>query len=224
MHILVIAKDSNEAAPYIRILEKAQAKYHIAHDNPAALQLLREIPFHGVLIDMPTLLRMGGKGRHDLQNVLALYPTLHARPDKNSGLAVLGHDGNPEEAILHFLTDKCASFSARTARRENRVDIHYNILLSTSPLFPPQSTVKTITMNISILGCFVFLTADWQVDTQVWLQFVDLKDKTPIVAKTTQVQRWGKGFRVPGIGLEFISVSDEQVAELQATLSRSPDL
>lgn len=223
MRILIIARDSKEAAPYIRIVQTAGADYHVASDNPSALRLLQEAPFNGVLIDMPTLLRMGGKGRGELQNTLALYPTLHARPDRHTGLAVLGHEGDPEEAIRHFLSDKCATFSPRTARRDNRVNLHYNILLSTSALFPPQTTIKTITMNISTLGCFVFLIADWNIGTQVWLQFIDLKDKTPIVAHVCQTQRWGKGFKIPGIGLEFSTISKVQIAELQATISRTPD-
>jgi hypothetical protein len=65
--------------------------------------------------------------------------------------------------------------------------------------------------------------AVWQPDTQVWIQFVDLEDKTPVVAKVCQVQRWGKGCKIPGVGLEFLSLTDNQIAGLQNSFAQQAE-
>jgi hypothetical protein len=223
MRILILAKDTEEAAPYRAVLQTLRVEAHEVHDTQAALEALREKPFNGVLIDMPTLLRMAGKGRNELQNILSLYPCLHARPDKQTGIIILGQEGDPHENVRRFIETRCKNFSPRTIRRDARLDVHFNILMSTSALFTPQTTVKTCTMNISVLGCFVFSVAVWQPDTQVWIQFVDLEDKTPVVAKVCQVQRWGKGCKIPGVGLEFLSLTDNQIAGLQNSFAQQAE-
>lgn len=220
IQILVIARNNSAGNAYLTILERNGMTGVLASETQAVLHALRTLPLQGLVVNMPTYLRLQGRGKHVISEALACYPVLRCRADNETGVITVfdqGHE-SPETAFAGFAAT-CAHATPRTIRRSERIWATCSILLARESSFAPAATERTITMNASEQGAFCFSVAHWQNDDPAWLQFLDLDDKTPIVGKVIHAQRWGKGCRMPGCGVEFTSITDAQREQLAAVLA-----
>jgi hypothetical protein len=95
--------------------------------------------------------------------------------------------------------------------------LHLNAIISTSPEFR-EETEKTFTMFISGSGCFLF-TANpeiYQPGSVVWIDFVGISERKPIMGKICWQCLWGVAHSVPGIYVQFESVLECQYDEISA--------
>lgn len=221
LQILVIAGDNNAGATYLRLLEQAGAKGTLASETDAILHVMRTVPTNGIIVNMPTFLRLHGEGKSSFTDVLTRFPVLRCRVDKDSETLTVFEQGqeNPEKSLSRFLS-QCADIPARTIRAVERVAATYAVLLSSASAFAPAQTERTITINVTEQGAFCFSTQMWRPGSTAWLQFLDLADKTPIAAEVVHSVRWSKGGRVPGCGMKFTSITPTQRAELAELLKK----
>ena len=73
---------------------------------------------------------------------------------------------------------------------------------------------RTITMNASQGGCFLFSNQDWLNTANGWFIINELQDKSPIKGEIRFVVPWGKEMVIPGIGIFFSQIKPAQVKEL----------
>lgn len=224
VHILVIAPQDSVGKRLTQLLNSAGAECVLASEPEPIFQLLKTTPINGVVINVPTLMRMQGRGKLEMQNLLEGFPTLRCRVTKGSGTVTIFDAANAqvEDHILRFVREKCSAFTARIIRRETRAEVHCALLLSADPSFPARATERTITMNISTNGCFCFSTFAWKPEDTAWLQFLDLENTTPIQATVRHSVLWRKGCRMPGCGVEFVSLSAEQKKQLLDIMQTCP--
>jgi len=72
------------------------------------------------------------------------------------------------------------------------------------------------TINISKGGCFIFSTRQWDEGGDVWLRIKELTDNALIGGQIRHVARWGESTRIPGIGVEFRTISASQAEEISS--------
>ena len=90
---------------------------------------------------------------------------------------------------------------------------------------PPEKLIRTVTMDVSRQGCFLFSSARFQVGAKVWIRIVDLYDQTPIRCIVRHKRKWGDAMVVPGIGVAFEVITDNQREALMTPIAPSlPDL
>ncbi|UZP65865.1 PilZ domain-containing protein [Desulfovibrio mangrovi] len=216
--ILVIARDNENGDILKRRLEQLGASPILASESDAIVHVMRTVPLQGILINMPTFLRLHGEGKNILNESMDSFPLLRCRLDSESGaLTVFEQGQNPDQALTLFVR-QCTEAKKRTIRREERTVITCAVLLSQDASFNPATTERTITFNVSTLGAFCFSTHAWKPGQPAWLQFLDLNDKTPISGSVAHATRWGKGCRQPGCGISFNPITDAQREELAALL------
>ena len=73
---------------------------------------------------------------------------------------------------------------------------------------------RTVTINVSKRGCFLFSAEDGMDGGNVWLTINELEDKTPIVGVVRWSVKWGRAMVMPGIGVAFESITPRQTDEL----------
>jgi len=83
-------------------------------------------------------------------------------------------------------------------------------LLSTCCAFPEAGSVKTFTVNISQGGSFVHATRRSLKGEAVWLRFMEMPDQEPVKAVVCWNIEWGGCRSIPGIGVMFDSLSEQQ--------------
>jgi hypothetical protein len=119
-----------------------------------------------------------------------------------------------------LIREACWDSPARKLRSEERKPLHYNVLLSTTSEFDPRTLIRTVTMDVSSNGCFLFTSARFQLGGRVWLRIVDLYDKSPISGIVRHKRKWGEAMVVPGIGIEFETITESQRQSLLNPVSQ----
>ncbi len=220
--VLVISRESAANAVYQRLLHAHGLTGVFAGDANSALEAMRTEPLQGVLIDVPTLLRLQGRGRQNVHDALDYYPQLRCRTASPEGtLTVFGHGtASKEDTILRFVA-QCIARQGRTIRRHERYPITLCVLLGKEATLPPASTEKSVTLNLSTGGAFCFSLTAWPPGESLWLQFPNLTDLTAIKAEVVHISPWGEGCRPPGCGVEFLSITDTQRSEIRTIIAGS---
>ncbi len=91
-----------------------------------------------------------------------------------------------------------------------------NIILSKSELVSDSNHEKTITMNVSQNGCFIYTVDNWELKSDVWFTINELTDQTPVHGQILRQVDWGSYMSSPGIGLKFKDIKDCQLKDIQA--------
>ena len=135
--------------------------------------------------------------------------------DKTKKISALFYGQHQGDTPLeHFINHECRYFRARTIRSSYRHDIHFNISLSRNQDFSSSDVERTITLNASKDGCFIYSSQNWEIRSRVWFVIQELQDQTPISGEIQWCVAWGESMQIPGIGVEFREVKPCQVEEM----------
>ncbi len=142
--------------------------------------------------------------------MLDAYPVAKvqaARSEKNVRIISAGKCATIED----FIRDDCLHFEARLFRYIERKTIKLPILLSFSRRSNEDNAEKTFTVNISPGGAYVFTAGEWEVDDRVWIRLLDSDCEIPAIAGEIRWGiPWGEKVVIPGVGIRFKEVSEEQ--------------
>jgi hypothetical protein len=193
MTLVVIANDSEKQNLLAAQLE-GEADQIIALSSLADLpELLINTAVSGILLDLVTSTRAGSAEKEATNELIQLYPHLKFKVVNNDIIILGGTDS------LQQFARECRKFKERKIRRGPRKVRHIAFIISADSSFEIQE--KTVSLNISDNGCFVYSTNEWKAGDTVWLRFAD-NDRV-IRAKVCWWQPWGNNKKMPGIGIEF---------------------
>lgn len=180
-----------------------------------------ETPYSGLMIDMPTKIKDFSADREKVNNILQLFPVVQLTFNERTKQLKAFYSGllNGSGSIEEFITHKCLFFSARTLRAYRRKVINFNVILSKSNNITENSE-RTITMNVSQGGCFIYSTDKWEINSDVWFTINELTDQTPIHGQVLRQVDWGTYMGIPGIGLQFKDIKDCQREDLRVECIR----
>ncbi|WP_225072118.1 PilZ domain-containing protein [Desulfuromonas sp. CSMB_57] len=218
-HVLIFDRHPPTLAIYRRALEELGADCETAGNFTELKQTLLQRPFNGVVIDVLTAVRANPEEKLLLQEIAEAYPTLRVRWDAGAarirGL-VFGKSLAGDHPLRYFLEHVCRNHPPRAFRASRRHAIHLNGLLSRDSEFPPDQLERTVTLDISLGGCFLVTFDDhWENQQHAWLQLLELSDPTPIKIIIRRVNPWGKKPSIPGLGVEFLQLHPDQAEELR---------
>lgn len=215
--VLLVVQDGEACLHYTEVLQRVGVEMEIVPSLDMVGALFPLSAYNGLLVDVPTMIRAGSVEKALLQDLLVNIPTLRLRWDASAkSIRALTTRRQPQGAgtLASFLIEVCGTFPARRIRSHPRLVINYPVLLSPQADFPAAETQKSMTINVSRGGCFVFSTTEWFPGQTVWLQIRGIADPAPIGAEVRWQQMWGGKDRAPGIGLEFKEISPLQREEL----------
>ena len=181
--------------------------------------------YSGFIIDNRTLITSTMDDKEFFFSLCEGFPVIRISrsPDSNNvNCVVEGKNmGNLKgrQLLSHFISEKCQSVAPRKVRVDNRKNIFLNTFLCFSE---KGETKKTNLWDLSERGCFVITTEEKKEGDRVWLTFQELKDKTPICSEIKWTMVWGKRTsQLPGFGVSFLVITDEQKRELKETMEKS---
>jgi hypothetical protein len=154
-------------------------------------QILETVPICGILLEVTAVVHADSQTKEDTHDLFDLYPTVKFRV---SGGKVLMLGDTPQTFVA-----RCRQFEPRMIRKEDRESKYIAVHLSASKTF--ADTEKTITINVSDHGMFVFSSRTWQVGDRVWLKIHD--EGAVISAVVRSAKPWGNNKVIPGIGIEI---------------------
>ena len=218
--VLLVSRSASRTQTYREALD--------LHDiSCLAIAELKEIhllttgtPLNGILLDMPVLIKAASAEKQAIEDILKALPSayLNIAPatDNIKLLTATGTQGVAKS--LDEFAAICKGFEARLVRPKDRFPLNLQALLILDT--DRTNTERTVTLNVSSKGCFLFTAnPELELDQKLQIQFVGLQDTTPVSGSICWLRRWGSDLHhIPGIGVNFDSISEAQLAEITSLL------
>lgn len=214
--IILVSRKGEPEKAYLSELKKIGIKADVVSSFKELFKKMLETPYNGVLVDL--MIRIGAP-REDkvlVHEVLETFPVITMRWDTKTGVMSTFYYGQFKSGgtLKDFIDQECRSFKARKVRSSIRRNFHLNVMMSKNGDFSKENVIKTITLNISGGGCFLYNTEDMGGISNVWIILKELDDKRPIHCEIRWIHAWGETMRIPGLGLKFLDISESHLEEL----------
>lgn len=214
---IVVATDDALRSLYQRRVVELGARCDSVDSLQKLFAALKETAYNGLLIDLATLVKANKVEKAQCHELLRLYPTLRLRWDESSQqlrCLLYGNITNTGMSLNLFIDEHCRAFQSRKIRKEQRVKLHYNTLISKDDKFQGLDVEHSTTLNISKGGCALLTTQQWELSETIWLRIMELQDQTPIQAKICRWVQWGTPMEIPLIGVCFTSITNAQLEQI----------
>lgn len=176
--------------------------------------------YSGFLVDIRTLIKSSSGEKllfsHLLQHFPVMRVTKKPGSDSFSGLLESKSLGRLKgQALLDaFINDLCRKNPPRDIPSGRQKGIFRSVYLYFSDNFQ-QEPEKAVIENLTIKSCFVVTNKMCSRGSHVWLVFTEMKEQTPIHCEIKWAKAWTPAsLYLPGYGVSFIGMLDEQVEEL----------
>ena len=181
-----------------------------------------QLEYNGVVVDLQTKIRALKEDRENVYRLLGQFPIAQVLLDQKTG-DIRAHFAShlPGVTLGKFVKNECAQFAPRKFRLHIRKRIHYNVILGKTERFEEDLSERSVTIDVSIGGCFVYSVREWKMDMDAWLTIKELKDPTPIRGVVRRAVAWGERKQIPGVGILFVDISREQVRQIGRELGEA---
>jgi len=219
IRILLIAMEDWERNIYCESIRRLGVTVNAVPSLKGLDADVTDLYFDGVVIDMPTKIYALKNDREFIYSTLRKFPAAHVSLEKGSRQIRVFYPGQkPGATLLDFINGKCRPFTPRRLGYHIRKEIHFNVILSKDKAWGISNSEKTVTVDVSEKGCFLFSVNDWAPGDTAWLTVMELTDRTPISAEVCRCVKWGEGLQVPGIGVKFKVIKELQTKEISKKL------
>ncbi|WP_246329735.1 PilZ domain-containing protein [Geomonas limicola] len=210
--LLAISYDDNVRAVLVKNLAAIVARVEPCASFCQAEAIALEEPCRGVVVDLTAMIKAKSEEKIVAYTLAAFFPALRVRA-MGPLLVPMSMPGEAqqEKSLKAFVTNVCDRAPARRLRRYKR-----------RPICVPTSIGERrgFTLNISWGGAFI---ADmnperYQVGDLLKVTLPDFGMQVDVVVR--RIQCWGE-HRPPGVGVEFVTVTQELEMNLRELLNIS---
>jgi Tfp pilus assembly protein PilZ len=218
MSVKIVLAVNNEFVRkrYLKTLKKYPAQFDSVSSLGELYALLTKTAYNGIMLDVPTKIMATTDERIIVQEAVSTYPVclcnLNAESDEIK--IMLSNDQHVKDKLEYFVKEQCASFPARKIRKASRFDHPFKALLISAAGQPEKTGEKTITVNVSNNGVFLYGVQDKKIGVVVTFIIKDLDDKAPISGVVRWSTQWESSSRIPGYGIEFSKITSGQVQQI----------
>ena len=213
--ILLAVADDERRSIYEAFLKKERVICQaVSSLRDVATQTARQ-PYNAIFLDMPLIVRASQYEKSLVEDALRALP--HARLNitattRQISILVSGesHESSqtPEEYLRY-----CCEQPVKIVLPRNRIPIHLNAVLAHTP--DTTASERTVCIDISPGGCFLFCVNDEiSLQSTVWIRLVILNDPAPIQSTVCWKREWGMTNEIPGVGIRFDQMSEQQQTEI----------
>lgn len=213
IRILLIVQDPKAEEKYLEALKAEEVQVFV---SPTLIDFSEEIcrhTYHGIFLDLSTKMKALRHSKNYIYGLQEKFPICQLKYDETQDqIKCITSSSEPVNGPLDFVRKVCGHFVPQPIRSNVRKAVHLDALLYRKA--EDTEPERSVTMDICQGGCFLFSTGLWELDNNVWIQFLDLDDSSLILGEIRSVVLWGESHGIPGIGVEFKSISPAQVEEI----------
>ena len=214
---IVVAGDEIDRNRYQQLVTAHGVECLATGNLHEMFELLKQQAYHGLLIDLATLVKADKAEKAKCHELLRLYPTLRLRWDEKTEqprCLLYGSLSNTGMSIQIFIEEHCRKFEGRRIRKHKRVSVHYNTLIAKNEQFQGPDVERATTIDISVGGCSILTQQNWTIGETVWIRFMEFSDPSPIPVKICRYTPWGIPMEFPSIGVCFLSLTPAQLEQI----------
>lgn len=222
INLALIAKDEQDQAFYQSHLSSYEGIELEVH--PGLMEFRNQSHgklYSGFLVDIRTLIKSSSGEKLFFSHLLQFFPVMRVtkRPGSNSfsGLVESRNLGRLKgNALLEaFVNDLCRKDPPREIPSGRQKGIFRSVYVYYSNNFKREKPERGVVENLTAKSCFLVTNDEISKGSHIWLVFTEMKDQTPMDCEITWTKQWRPGsLYLPGLGLLFVGISDEQVGEL----------
>lgn len=214
--LIILAPPGSARELYIAAVLKCGIDADVASSCQEMFDSMAKAPYCGALLDFFTKMKCSSSEKKVLAEISDGFPMMIVKTASEPGQiqAFSFSDVKKGETIETFIQKECLTVKPRILRASERKNLIFNVIVSDNPRFSAEGLERTVTINVSASGCFVFSVTERVVDSTVWIIFREIEDKTPIKAVVKDVLPWGQKRRLPGFCLEFEIIKESQLRDI----------
>ena len=222
INLALIAKDETDQAFYqshLSSFEDIELEVH-----PSLMEFRNQSHgklYSGFLVDIRTLIKSTGGEKLFFSHLLQYFPVMRVtkKPGSESfsGLVESKNLGRLKGGALldAFINDLCRRNPAREIPTGRQQGIFRSVYVYYSNNFKREKPERGVIENLTAKSCFFVTNDDLSKGANIWLVFTDMRDQTPMGCEVKWTKKWRPGsLYLPGLGLSFFEMTDEQVGEL----------
>jgi Tfp pilus assembly protein PilZ len=218
MSVKIVLAVNNEFVRkrYLKSLKKYPAQFDTVSSLGELYNVLTKTAYNGIMLDVPTKIMATADERIIVQEAMSTYPVCICNLDAESDeiKIMLNSDQHAKDKLEYFVKEQCATFPARKIRKSSRFDHPFKALLINDAGQSEKTGEKTITVNVSNNGVFLYGVQDKKNGDVVTFIIKDLDDKAPISGVVRWCTQWESSSRIPGYGIEFSQIKPGQVQQI----------
>ena len=171
------------------------------------LEKLKHVAVAGLVLELPKVMKASREDRDRLFNYAKTFPVLRTKP-------------NPRHGFVAYLDAKECFFTnldtaiGKRCRSHNRIPVRLDCSFSAEKDPVMSKGVDGTILDISPGGCFINTSKPMMDESFIHLHIPDLENSRPIFSSV----RWAKTDRpegkLPGMGIMFIDLSDDQLENI----------
>lgn len=219
--LLLVSEEGSARDAYVTVLRELGVVVDSIATPDDMTDALIDEQYSGVLVDVPTMIRCQSTDKNRITRIMDRFPVLKLMFDPDhGGVRGLAHGGTIKDNrdLSEFVLHECVPFQPRSIRVAERKEIVFNVLLLDDIARGELQGERTVTINVSEHGCFVYTVNDWPMLSPAWMVVNEFEDKTPIQLRVRWQGCWGNTMRLPGIGTSFESMTAHQYVQLHSYL------
>lgn len=207
--ILVVSYGDDIRAALVASLEKVGAVAVACSTFLEAEERALSELYHGILVDLPSMIKSKGEEKIVACSLTGFYPTLRVRTVGSMLIPMTMPGGAKQDNSLNdFISRSCAAFTPRTLRSHRRFDVCVPAMITQG-----NNQQRCITLNLSWDGVFLIdmHPERFQVGEELSVTFLEPELTTNVCIRW--IRPWGER-RPPGIGVKFHPLTDTMEAAL----------
>lgn len=213
IRVLLIVQDESSRNKYLEALSGCDVRVYVSSSFQNMDAEICTQSFHGIFLDLPTKIKALKQNKYYVYGLLEYFPVAQLRYNEKTGQISCFYSSQENGgSMADFIRLECRNVVPRMLRSDTRKDIHFNVRIFRTPEDVPLE--HTATINISKGGCFLFSVRPWRIDDDVWLEFMELSRNRFLHGRIRRIVPWGESKQIPGIGIEFLDITESQLAEI----------
>ncbi|WP_320007921.1 PilZ domain-containing protein [Maridesulfovibrio sp.] len=220
IRILLIAAPGESRGAYLQVLQGFDVECDVAESLHDVVREHSKVKYSGFLIDIPTLLRSSAADKAEANLLSDNFPVMRLSHKSADGIRCIptGKFSGHGSTLAEFFKESCQNFTARSLRGTKRANKVLNVLLNRDINSKNSHMEKSVALNFSEEGCFLYSVSRWRKGDTLWIAIMELNDKTPIKSEVQWAVPWGVKSQMPGIGVNFLSLSEDQADQIEAII------
>lgn len=214
--LALACKKGKARQAYVDAIKSTGVEVDIVSSLNELHELLSNGSFNGVMVDLNTKVKASKEEKAMMQNLLEQFPLAQLNFNEKTGHVRSFHFGQASgsETLDAFINEECRSFSARQLRLTRRAEENFNVLLIPVDDSLALETDRTVTINVSTGGCFLYFVDGLRIGSRIKMVYQELEDQTPILGEVRWQILWGKIMQIPGVGIRFVDIRENQLEEI----------
>lgn len=220
-NVILVAESGPRKERYLQELEATELVVDSTENPGQVFKHCTSKEYSGLLLDFATMMKSHGSEKQELEELSARLPTLRLQldpaRDKVVGL-LFGQKVTGEEALDCFV-EKCGSFNPikiRSCKRQKKI---LSVLIYDTNKLVEKESIRANTTNISQEGGFITTLHPLKKEAIFWIRIKEFELPDPIRCEVCWIQPWGVEDRLPGVGVNFSDIPEEQQTKIESYLS-----